>query len=146
MNVLIILVSPIIGVLTELIYFHYLKEIITISFFTNAKDLATALLSYAIAMFGIVAMIITLVYGLSKPGVSNYRKKFGVQFALLWIFCIIYLSLTGLLSILGFAKIDIMYLSILIKIFLVLFISSFIQSIITIFIGIAILINSNKVA
>ncbi|RKG29748.1 hypothetical protein D7V32_13650 [Acinetobacter tianfuensis] len=97
-------------------------------------------------MFGIVAMIITLVYGLSKPGVSNYRKKFGVQFALLWIFCIIYLSLTGLLSILGFAKIDIMYLSILIKIFLVLFISSFIQSIITIFIGIAILINSNKVA
>jgi hypothetical protein len=146
MNALLILVSPIIGLLIEIIYFNYFKEIITISFLTNAKDLATALLSYSIAMFGIVAMIVTLVYGLSKPGVSNYRKKFGVQFACLWVFCIIYLSLTGLLSILGFAKTDIYYLSILVKIFLVLFIASFIQSIATIFVGIAILINSNKVA
>lgn len=109
-------------------------------------ELSTALLSYSIAMFGIVAMIITLVYGLSKPGVSNYRKKFGIEFASLWMSCIIYLALTGFFSLLGFAKTETMYVSLLIKIFVVLFIASFIQSIVTIFVGIAVLVNSNKVA
>jgi hypothetical protein len=119
---------------------------LTFSFHKNAKDFSTALLSYSVAMFGIVAMIVTLIYGLSKPGVNNYRKKYGVHFASLWISCLIYLSLTGFLSVLGFAKTEAIHLSMLLKLFVGLFIASFIQSLLTIFVGIGILVNSNKVA
>ncbi|HFX6520165.1 hypothetical protein ABTB00_17720 [Acinetobacter baumannii] len=146
MIVLLIFTAPLIGLLIECAYFHYLNNFFTFSFYTNAKDLATALLSYSIAMFGIVAMIVTLVYGLSKPGVNNYRRKFGVAFACLWVSCLIYLSLAGFLSILGFAKTEAIHLTILLKFFVGLFIASFLQSVLTIFVGINVLVNSNKVA
>lgn len=146
MIVLLIFTAPLIEFLIECAYFHYLNNFLTFSFHKNAKDLATALLSYSIAMFGIVAMIVTLVYGLSQPGVNNYRKKFGVAFACLWVSCLIYLSLAGFLSILGFAKTEAIHLALLLKLFVGLFIASFLQSVFTIFVGINVLINSNKVA
>lgn len=115
----------------------------TFSFYEYAKDLSTAILSFAIAMFGIVAMVATLVYGLNHPGPKSYLKKYGIEFAVLWMWCIILLSFTGLISILGFAKTELINLTFLLKVLIGLFAASFTQSLMTIFVGLMILVKSN---
>lgn len=134
---------PIIGVIVEIIYFCYIKQYITFSFYEYFKDLSTAILSFSIAMFGIIAMVVTLVYGLNLPGPKSYLKKFGTEYAFLWGSCIALLTFAGFISLLGFAKTELVTVTVLLKILIWIFISSFLQSLITIFVSMRILIKSN---
>lgn len=134
---------PIIGVVVELVYFCYLRQHITFSFYFNSKDLSTAILSFAIAMFGIVAMVVTLVYGLNSPGPKSYLRKFGFEYALLWGSCIVLLTMAGFVSLLGFAKTEIIAMKFLLKLLVWFFITGFLQSLMTIFVSMMVLIKSN---
>jgi len=62
----------IIGIVSQVFYYYVLKNHFIFSFYINKKDLGIALLAYSIAMFGIVATISTIVYGLEKIAAKNY--------------------------------------------------------------------------
>lgn len=136
---------PIIGVIIEVFYFYFLRQHLTFSFYVNSKDLSTAILSFSIAMFGIIAMVVTLVYGLNSPGPKSYLRKFGIEYAFLWGSCIVLLTMAGFISLLGFAKTELLALTILLKVLVWFFITGFLQSLMTIFVSMMVLIKSNHV-
>lgn len=90
-------------------------------------------------------MVVTLVYGLNSPGPKSYLRKFGIEYAFLWGSCIVLLTMAGFISLLGFAKTELLALTILLKVLVWFFITGFLQSLMTIFVSMMVLIKSNHV-
>ena len=96
----------IIGIVSQVFYYYVLKNYFIFSFYINKKDLGIALLAYSIAMFGIVATISTIVYGLEKIAAKNYLQDFGEYYLSSWFLAILYLILVCVTSVLLIATIS----------------------------------------
>lgn len=129
----------IIGFSSQFFYYSYLKKYIVLSFFYNKKDLGIALLAYSIALFGIVATISTIVYGLEKISAKKYLNDFGCYYYSSWLLALIYLVLTAFTSIMLLATSQVEVLIWIIRVTMFLFMVSLIQSLFSMWTGIQLL-------
>ncbi|MCL6237629.1 MULTISPECIES: hypothetical protein [Acinetobacter] len=130
----------IIGVASQALYYCVLKNYFIFSFYINKKDLGIALLAYSIAMFGIVATISTIVYGLEKIAVKDYLQDFGPYYLSSWFLAILYLILVCITSVLLIATIsEIEVTKWLIRIVIFFFIASLVQALSSLWTGMKIL-------
>src|SRR5690606_2525578 len=130
----------IIGIASQLLYYFFLKKYFVFSFYINKKDLGIALLAYSIAMFGIVATISTIVYGLEKIAAKNYLQDFGEYYLSSWFLAILYLILVCVTSVLLIATIsNIEVTKWLIRFVMFFFIASLIQALSSLWTGMKVL-------
>lgn len=94
------LIPLIAGLLSQILYYYFFKKYFIFSFYLHKKDLGIALLTYSIAMFGIVATISTIVYGLEKIAAKKYLQDFGSYYLSTWCLAILYLILVCITSVL----------------------------------------------
>lgn len=130
----------IIGIVSQVFYYYVLKNYFIFSFYINKKDLGIALLAYSIAMFGIVATISTIVYGLEKIAAKNYLQDFGEYYLSSWFLAILYLILVCITSVLLIATIsNIEVTKWLIRFVMFFFIASLIQALSSLWTGMKVL-------
>lgn len=130
----------IIGIVSQVFYYYVLKNHFIFSFYINKKDLGIALLAYSIAMFGIVATISTIVYGLEKIAAKNYLQDFGEYYLSSWFLAILYLILVCVTSVLLIATIsNIEVTKWLIRFVMFFFIASLIQALSSLWTGMKVL-------
>ncbi|MCO8114959.1 hypothetical protein WCE14_06405 [Acinetobacter schindleri] len=130
----------IIGIVSQVFYYYVLKNYFIFSFYINKKDLGIALLAYSIAMFGIVATISTIVYGLEKIAAKNYLQDFGEYYLSSWFLAILYLILVCVTSVLLIATIsNIEVTKWLIRFVMFFFIASLIQALSSLWTGMKVL-------
>lgn len=133
----------IIGIVSQVFYYYVLKNYFIFSFYINKKDLGIALLAYSIAMFGIVATISTIVYGLEKIAAKNYLQDFGEYYLSSWFLAILYLILVCVTSVLLIATIsNIEVTKWLIRFVMFFFIASLIQALSSLWTGMKVLRKS----
>lgn len=130
----------IIGIASQLLYYFFLKKYFVFSFYEYKKDLGVALLAYSIAMFGIVATISTIVYGLEKISAKNYLNDFGKYYFSSWCLAILYLILVCISSVLLIATISNLEVTKwLIRLVMFLFIASLFQALSSLWTGMKVL-------
>jgi len=130
----------IIEIVSQVFYYYVLKNYFIFSFYINKKDLGIALLAYSIAMFGIVATISTIVYGLEKIAAKNYLQDFGEYYLSSWFLAILYLILVCVTSVLLIATIsNIEVTKWLIRFVMFFFIASLIQALSSLWTGMKVL-------
>ncbi len=138
---------PIIGLLFELFYFYFLKvhcPKITLTLFTNSKEIAGALLGYSLGMFAIVSTIVTIFYGLTgKVGADTFIRHYESIYAWLWSWSLILLVLTAFGALLCFSSGKSIVNVWILRSTVYLFITSFLQSVLVIWIGIMALKNAD---
>ena len=130
----------IIGLASQFLYYGILKGFLIFSFYEHKKDLGVSLLAYSIAMFGIVATVSTIVYGLEKIAAKEYLKDFGSYYLSSWLLALIYLVLLCIISVLLIATIsEVQVTKWIIRILMFLFITSLIQALFSLWTGMKIL-------
>jgi len=130
----------IIGIASQLLYYFFLKKYFVFSFYEYKKDLGVALLAYSIAMFGIVATISTIVYGLEKIAAKNYLHDFGKYYFSSWCLAILYLILVCISSVLLIATISNLEVTKwLIRLVMFFFIASLFQALSSLWTGMKVL-------
>ncbi len=130
----------IIGITSQLLYYFFLKKYFIFSFYEYKKDLGVALLAYSIAMFGIVATVSTIVYGLEKIAAKNYLHDFGKYYFSSWCLAILYLILVCISSVLLIATISNLEVTKwLIRIVMFFFIASLFQALSSLWTGMRVL-------
>lgn len=130
----------IIGIVSQVFYYYVLKNYFIFSFYINKKDLGIALLAYSIVMFGIVATISTIVYGLEKIAAKNYLQDFGEYYLSSWFLAILYLILVCVTSVLLIATIsNVEVTKWLIRFVMFFFIASLIQALSSLWTGMKVL-------
>ncbi|MDM1329673.1 hypothetical protein [Acinetobacter indicus] len=129
-----------IGIASQLLYYFFLKKYFVFSFYEYKKDLGVALLAYSIAMFGIVATISTIVYGLEKIAAKNYLHDFGKYYFSSWCLAILYLILVCISSVLLIATISNLEVTKwLIRLVMFFFIASLFQALSSLWTGMKVL-------
>ncbi len=134
----------IIGIGSQLLYFHCLKKYFTLSFFLYKKDLGVAMLAYSVALFGIVATISTVIYGLNNIATKKYLDDYGDYYCSSWLIALIYLMLTAFTSVLLLATTSDNVVIWILRLTLFLFIASLIQSLLAMWTGINLLKKKQK--
>lgn len=130
----------IVGFASQLLYYCFLKQYFIFSFYLNKKDLGVALLAYSIAMFGIVATISTIVYGLEKIAAKNYLYDFGSYYLSTWCLAIFYLILVCITSVLLIATMsNIEVTKWLLRIVMFFFVTSLFQALLNLWTGMKVL-------
>lgn len=130
----------IIGIASQLLYYFFLKKSFIFSFYEYKKDLGVALLAYSIAMFGIVATVSTIVYGLEKIAAKNYLHDFGKYYFSSWCLAILYLILVCISSVLLIATISNLEVTKwLIRLVMFFFIASLFQALSSLWTGMKVL-------
>ncbi|MFV5382699.1 hypothetical protein [Acinetobacter towneri] len=130
----------IIGIASQLLYYFFLKKYFIFSFYEYKKDLGVALLAYSIAMFGIVATVSTIVYGLEKIAAKNYLHDFGKYYFSSWCLAILYLILVCISSVLLIATISNLEVTKwLIRLVMFFFIASLFQALSSLWTGMKVL-------
>lgn len=130
----------IIGIASQLLYYFFLKKYFIFSFYEYKKDLGVALLAYSIAMFGIVATVSTIVYGLEKIAAKNYLHDFGKYYFSSWCLAILYLILVCISSVLLIATIsNLEVIKWLIRLVMFFFIASLFQALSSLWTGMKVL-------
>ena len=120
--------------------YFFLKKYFVFSFYEYKKDLGVALLAYSIAMFGIVATISTIVYGLEKIAAKNYLYDFGKYYFSSWCLAILYLILVCISSVLLIATISNLEVTKwLIRLVMFFFIASLFQALSSLWTGMKVL-------
>ena len=130
----------IIGIASQLLYYFFLKKYFIFSLYEYKKDLGVALLAYSIAMFGIVATVSTIVYGLEKIAAKNYLHDFGKYYFSSWCLAILYLILVCISSVLLIATISNLEVTKwLIRLVMFFFIASLFQALSSLWTGMKVL-------
>lgn len=130
----------IIGAGSQILYYWCLKSYLIFSFYPYKKDLGIALLAYSIAMFGIVATVSTIVYGLEKIAAKNYLDDFGDYYLSSWLLALIYLIFVCVISVLLIATISNLDVTRwLIRLVMFLFVASLVQSLSSLWTGMKVL-------
>ena len=138
--ILVIFTTPLIGLLSEVFYFCLIKKYFPyflLSLFENRFNIASALLGYALGMFGIVATVITLVYGLSgRVGADTFLRHYGKVYTWMWSTALLFIIFTAFGALLSFATGKAIHNVWMLRITVYWFLVSFLQSLMVIWVGI----------
>lgn len=88
------------------------------------------------ALFGIVATISTIIYGLEKISAKKYLNDYGAYYYSSWLLALIYLVLTAFTSILLLANTNMEIIIWIVRAAIFLFMVSLIQSLFSMWTGI----------
>ena len=102
------------------------------------------MLAYSVALFGIVATISTVIYGLNNIATKKYLDDYGDYYCSSWLIALIYLMLTAFTSVLLLATTSDNVVIWILRLTLFLFIASLIQSLLAMWTGINLLKKKQK--